>query len=311
MKRIDGSENGVFGLTWSPDSQWLTYIRGEDEVCMAKVDTGEIRVIGPGASPGLTADLAVVLERDDEIVVVTGGGDKTLIDKGALVKGSPKRSPLVSPDGRKLLFVACNLFDKESQTKNAYAYRHFVGIAGIDGGKPLLTREQWYGGSSCWFPDSSRFAHYEFDSTGGARIHVVSAKGEPEGTVFGLFPSVSPDGKRVACKPRGGGTVVVYTNSRESWAKDDVEATVLKLPESQGRISASPPQWLDNRLLLIDEGGKLYRVDTRKDNTEEMKKLPVPTVRGGHAMAISPSRELLAIEVATEGGVELGVAPLP
>jgi hypothetical protein len=210
-----------------------------------------------------------------------------------------------------VLFVVCNVFDKESETKNAYAFRHFVAITRTAGGKPVLTREQWYGGSSCWFPDGERFAHYEFDSTGGARIHVVGAGGDPEGTVFGLFPSVSPDGQRIACKPRGGGTVVVYTNRSGSWAKDAVEASVLKIPESDGRISASPPQWLDNRMVLVDEGGKLWRIDTRKDNAEEMKKIPVPTLRGRHAMVVSPSREMLALEVATEGGFDLCVAPLP
>jgi len=310
MKRIDGSATGIFEIAWSPDSQWLTYIRGENEVCIAKADTGEIRVIGPGASPGLTPDLSVVLERDDRIVRVSGAGDKTLLDTGVLVKDTPKRSPLVSSDGGRLLFVVCNVFDKESQSKNAYAFRHFIGISGIDGGKPLLTREQWYGGSSCWFPDGSKIAHYEFDSTGGARVHVISAAGEPAGTVFGLFPAVSPDGQRIACKPRGGGTIVLYTARGDSWDKDAVEATVLRLPESQGRISASPPQWLDNRMVLVDEGGKLWRVDTRKDAAEEMKKLPVPTLRGRHAMAISPSRELLALEVETEAGFELCVAPL-
>jgi len=310
MKRIDGSEIGIFEIAWSPDGQWLTYLRGEDEICMAEVASGDIRVIGPGGSPGLTADLSVVIERDDEIVRMSGGGEKTLVGTGALLKGSPKRSPLLSPDGTRLLFVVCNIFDKESESQNAYAYRHFIGLSDADGGKPTLTREQWYGGSSCWFPDSSKLTHYEFDSTGGARVHVVSAKGEPEGTVFGLFPSVSPDGKRIACKPRGGGTVVMYTNRGDSWAKDAVEATVLKLPESQGRISATPPQWLDNRFVLVDEGGKLWRVDTRKDNAEEMKKIPLPTTRGKQSMAISPSREQLALEVETESGFELRVVPL-
>lgn len=309
MKRIDGSEAGIFDIAWSPDSQWLTYIRGENEICMAQVDTGEIRVIGPGGSPGLTADLSVVIERDDKIVRITGAGEKTVIDTNAIIKGTPKRLPLVSPDGSKVLFAVCNVFDKESQSKNAYAYRHFMGVAGIDGSKPLITRQQWYGGSSCWFPDGSKFVHYEFDSTGGARVHVVSAKGELEGTMFGLFPAVSPDGQRIVCKPRGGGTVVLYT-SRGSWTKEEIESSVLKLPESQGRISATPPQWLDNRLALVDEGGKLWRVDTRKDNAEEMKKLPAPTMRGRHAMAISPSRDLLALEVETESGFELRVAPL-
>jgi hypothetical protein len=309
MKRIDRSETGIFDIAWSPDSQWLTYIRGEDEVCLAKVDSGEIRVIGPGASPGLTADLTVVLERDDTIRRITGAGEKTVVATSALVKDTPKRAPMVSPDGNKLLFVVCNIFDKESQSRNAYAYRHFMAIADADGRKPLLTREQWYGGSSAWFPDSERFTHYEFDSTGGARVHVVTTGGESQGTMFGLYPSVSPDGTHIACKPRGGGTVVLYT-SRGSWDKDDVDAAVLKLPESQGRISASPPQWLDNRLVLIDEGDKVWRVDTRKDKSEEMKKIPRPTLRGKHAMAISPSREHLALEVAVEGGFELCVAPL-
>jgi hypothetical protein len=160
-----------------------------------------------------------------------------------------------------------------------------------------------------WFPDSGRFAHYEFDSTGGARIHVVGVDGTLEGSMFGLYPSISPDGQRIACKPRSGGTVVVYTGKR-GWDKDGVETIVLKLPESQGRISASPPLWLDNRFVVIDEGGKLWRVDTRRDHTEELAKLPVPTLRGKHAMALGPERDRLALEVPVDAGFELVVVPI-
>jgi hypothetical protein len=309
MKRIDANETGIFEIAWSPDSKWLTYIRGADEICLANVDTGEIRIIGPGCSPGLTADMSVIIERDDEVLRVSGSGEKAVLAKSAVVKNTPKRRPLVSPNGAKVLFVVCNIFDKVSQTQNAYPYRHFMAVAGSDGSKPTLTRQQWYGGSSSWFPDNDRFVHYEFDSTGGARVHIVSAAGEPMGTLFGLYPSVSPDGQRIACKPRGGGTVVLYT-SRGTWDKDGVEAAVLKLPESTGRISASPPQWLDNRLVLIDEGQKLWRVDTRKDKSEELKKIPIPALRGRHAMVISPTREQLALEVEVEGGFELQVASL-
>jgi len=309
MKRIDGSPTGVFGVAWAPDGEWLTYLRGEDEVCLANVESGDIRVVGPGASPGLTADHGVVLERDDEILLVTADGERTLVDRKALVKDTPKRGPRVSPDGQRLLFTVCNVFDKESQNNNAYAYRHFMGVAGIDGRKPVLTGQQWYGGSAAWFPDSQMFAHYEFDSTGGARIHVVDTAGKLQGSMFGLYPAISPDGKHIACKARSGGTVVVYTG-KQSWDKEGVETAVTKLPESEGRISASPPLWLDNRFVLIDEGGKLWRVDTRRDKCEELAKLPVPTLRGKHAMALNPDRDKLALEVPVEGGFELVIAPI-
>ena len=82
-------------------------------------------------------------------------------------------------------------------------------------------------------------------------------------------PSISPDGVRIACKPRSGGTVVVYTG-KQSWDKDGVETTVMKLPESQGRISASPPLWLDNRFVLIDEGGKLCGIVCGSDIRQAM-----------------------------------------
>jgi hypothetical protein len=103
--------------------------------------------------------------------------------------------------------------------------------------------------------------------------------------------------------------VVVYS-SRGSWANEDVETAVLKLPESSGRLSATPPLWLDNRLVLIDEGDKVWRVDIRKDKAEELRQIPAPTLRGRHTMALSPERERLALEAAVDGGFALGVVKL-
>jgi hypothetical protein len=254
----------------------------------------------------------VVLERDDTVQLVTGAGSETLVSGKDLVKDSPKRDPLVSPDGKRLLFAVCDVFDRESQSKNAYPHRHFVGLCPLGGGKPILTREQWYGGTAVWFPDGARFAHFEFDSTGGPQVHIVSAEGEREGTVAGLYPSVSPDGARIGVRPRGGGSLVVYS-SKGGWSDDEVETTVLRIPGGSGqRASGTPPIWMDNRFALVDEGGRLFRVDTKRDKAEELKKLPRPTGRRKHSMVASPDRELIAIEVELEGdgGYELRLYPL-
>jgi Tol biopolymer transport system component len=311
MKRIDADERGILDIAWSPDNRWIAYSRGAGEVCLANVESGEIRVVGPGVCPGITPDNSVVLERDDEILLVTGAGTRTVVSRGDLVRGAPKRGPQLSPDGSRILFVVCNVFDKESQSRNAYPYRHFLGLADTATGRARLTGEQWYGGFASWFPDGEMLTHHEFDSTGGARVHVLAAgSGELRGMMFGLFPSVSPDGRRIACKPRGGGNIVVYTSRDGGWGEDAVDVAVFKLPESDGRISATAPLWLDTRLVLVDEGGKLLRVDTRKEKSEELKRIPAPVRRGRHTMALSPNRELLALEHAVEGGFELVAAPL-
>ncbi|MCP4679036.1 MAG: hypothetical protein GY854_26805 [Deltaproteobacteria bacterium] len=310
MKRIDASKDGFFEASWSPDGKWLTYVAGEDEVRLANVETGEMRVVGKGLSPGITKDNAVVLGRDQQIVLVTGGGEKVLLSKKDLVKDTPKQGPSVSPDGSLALASVCNVFDKESQSKNAYAYRHFLAVVPIGGGKPRLTREQWYGGASVWFPDGKRFAHFEFDSTGGPQTHIVAVDGTHEGTLAGLYPSISPDGTRLAVRPRGGGSLVVYT-SKSSWNNIDVETSVMRIPGGgETRTSATPPIWLDNRHTLVVESGRIWRIDTKRDKPEEMKKLPAPTERRKHSMIASPSRNMLAIEVEAGEGFELGTIPL-
>jgi hypothetical protein len=250
------------------------------------------------------------MEHRGEIVEVTAGGAHVVVSTSDLVRNTPKRAPVLAPNGTSFLFAVNNVYDKGSQAKNAYAYRHFLGLGDLRGGRLTITDEQWYGGTATWFPDGRRFAHYEFDSTGGAQVHVVSATGAHEGSAFGLYPSPSPDGKRLACRPRNGGSLVVYTAREDKWDKESMETAVFRVPSSDGRLSANPPEWLDNRYVLVDEGGTVWRIDTRKDDPEELKKLPSPTVRGARTMALSPSRELVAIETAIDDGFELRVGPL-
>jgi Tol biopolymer transport system component len=306
MKKLDSSENGIFEISWSKNSDWIAYVRGDDEICIANVETGEIRVIGKGSSPCFNADNDILLEREGQIFLAGKTGEQLLFSTSDLVKNSTKRAPCTSVDGTKVVFVVNNVFDKESQNKNAYPYRHFLAIGEArQGVKPKLYNYQWYGGAVTWFPSGDRFVHFEYDSTGGARIHIVNVKGKIEGTMFGLYPSVSPDEKRIACKPKNGQNIVVYINKNDSWDKNQVETAVYKLPKSAGRLSASPPQWLDNRFVLVDEGDKIFRVDTRKEDSTEMKKLPVPTMRGKQTMAVSPHRELIAMEVESDGKFDL------
>jgi hypothetical protein len=268
-------------------------------------------MVATGSCPGFNADGDIIFEKNDQICLAGSKGEKILVKKGEVVSGSANRRPAVSLDGQKIVFVLDNIFHKESQDKNAYPYRSFLGIANATGSsKPkILPKQQWYGGVTEWLPDGN-FLHYEYDSTSGARIHMVdTATGKDIAIMSGLYPSMSPDRKRIACKPKGGQNVVVYVKRGEQWDSANMDTSVIKLPEG-GRLSGSAPVWLDNRFVLIDEAGRLFRVDTRKETAEEMKKVPVPQMRGSQTIVISPNRELLAVEVAVENGFELRIVPL-
>lgn len=314
MKRIDGSPHGIFETTWSQDGKWVAYVmgtpEGEGEIRLTNVENAEIRIIGQGKSPGVADDYSVVFEREDEIYLARGSGVDMLLGKKDIVKDAPKRNPVVSPDGKLAVVVVCNVFSKVSQSKNAFPYRHFLAMMPLDGSKSILLDEQWYGGTMVWFPDSSRFAHFEFDSTAGPQVHIISRNGKREGNVAGMYPSVSPDGTRLAVRPRNGGSLVIYS-SKGTWNDHDVDMNVIRIPESETtRSAATPPIWLDNRLVIAEEGGKVWRLDTKQDKAEVMKKIPLPTERRTSTMVASPQRDQVALEVSSDEGYELRILSL-
>ncbi|MBN2804057.1 MAG: PD40 domain-containing protein [Deltaproteobacteria bacterium] len=311
MTILDTSSQGIVEVAWSNTSDEIVYVKDDNQIFRTKVTEGSKPVFAAkGHYPGFTESGDILFEKDDSIAISKDGNEKIIIKQGEILKGSANRRPSVSPDGKKFVFVIDNIFHKESQSKNAYPYRSFfAGGECSSSPKPkIMAKQQWYGGSVTWMTDGG-FLHYEYDSTSGARIHVVDKDGHDIAIMSGLQPSVSPDLKRIACKPKGGQSVVVYLKKGDEWNSEDLEQTVIKLPEG-GKLSGSAPIWLDNRFLLIDEGGKLFRVDISKKSAEEMKKLPVPTFRGSRTMTISPDRELIAMEVEREKGFELQIHSL-
>lgn len=308
-KLIASSTNGVFDLSWSIDSSWLAYSEG-GQAYIANAHSGEIRSVGKGECPGLTKSLSVIVERNEQIIAVTGNQERILVSSTDLVKGAPKRLPTVSFDGEWVLFVVSHVFDKRSESLNAYPHRHFYGIVAAQGGKPRMLEQQYYGGGAVFFPDGKHFAHYEFDSTGGPQIHVVNLDGNKKVSMPGLFPSISPDGKQIAARPKGGGAIVIHS-TKGQWTKQELETRVLSLPaENNRRTTANSPIWLDNRLVVVDEAGGMLRVDTKKDKPEEFKKAPLPAARRRPTMAISPNREWMALEVENESRFELRLVSL-
>ncbi len=311
MKPVDFSEQGIVEIAWSSDSKELVYVKDTDKIFRSSV-TGNSAPIGvaTGNHPGFNADGNIIFEKDDQICLSKDGSIKVLIKRGEVVTGSANRKPSVSIDGKKIIYVLDNIFHKQSQDKNAYPYRSFLAMANATGSpKPvILSKQQWYGGNVTWMQNGG-FLHYEYDSTSGARIHMVDEKGDDIAVVSGLYPSISPDLKRIACKPKGGQSVVIYLKKGDTWDDQNLNTTVIKLPAG-GKLSGSSPLWIDNRFVLIDEAQKIFRVDINKQTAEEIKKIPVPVFRGSKTMSLSPNRELLAIEVETDNGFELQIIPL-
>jgi Tol biopolymer transport system component len=299
MKCLDRSTQGFTDMTWSPDGRRLAWVKDFDSICVVDVDEDASPImVASGTHPAFTADGTLLLERKDEIFRTTASGDRRFIGLNELLDNTPKRMPFCSPDGKRVIFVVDNIFHKESQSRNAYPYRTFLAMASTDDAiRPaLLPHQQWCGGTISWMPnDNSGFLHYEYDSTAGARIHMVDAEGNTRMTTFGLFPAMSPDGRRLACKPKGGQNIVVYTRQGDLWEREHLDTAVCRLPEG-GRLTGSSPLWLDNRYLLVDEGGKVFRVDSHKQRAEEITSIPAPALRGSETMCLSPDRTRLALE---------------
>jgi len=309
MTRILDTHEFIGQADWSPDGQLLVYARGDGGIWAAstKDDPKPFKIFNHGTHPSWVQDRAVLAESSGEILLAgtDGGEKKVLVRKSDIFSPSVKDNPTGHPPKGIFVFTCHFLFDKESQSKNAYPFRHMLGLGSLDASRPRLVRQQWYGGTMVWFPDGERFAHFEYDSTGGAQIHVVAASGEEEAVMGGHFPAVSPSGAEIAARPKGGGGLLILKRRGATWNTDEIETVVLRLPEASGRLSPNPPWWIDARTVVVEEGRKLFKVDIRSDRASLLMEIPELVERGEATLWPSPDRSRLAAVVRSEGGQSL------
>ncbi len=300
---------------WSPDGQQLAYLKGEKEIWVAESRAGREprRVLDPGTHPCWIGKDQLLAESSGELALAEPDrpGRKVLVSRSDIHSPSAKNHPIAFPATGAFVFACHFLFDRESQSKNAYANRHLLAVGSLKENKVTLIRQQWYGGTLVFFPNGERFAHFEFDSTGGAQIHVVSMNGKEEAVMGGHFPAPSPSGAEIAAKPKGGGGLLVIRRKGEAWDTDALETLVLRLPEASGRLSANPPWWLDERTVIVEEGRKLFRLDVRSEKSSLWMEIPGLAERGEATLWPSPDRSRLAAVVRADETDQLVVLETP
>jgi len=313
-KSLDSNEH--IGLaSWSPDGRLIAYEKSENEIWLTgpELDPPPAKLVSDGRHPSWIDSETVVFESSGEIVSidVNKASRYVQVSNKDISQGSVKSRPVAHPDSGRFLFCCHAMFDRESQSNNAYDYRHFLAIRDMGKKKNIMTRQQWYGGTSVWFPEGERIAHFEFDSTGGARVHVLTAEGGEEAFMGGHYPSVSPSGLEIAARPRGGGGLLVYRQKDGRWDTDNLESIVLRLPEASGRLSANHPWWLDERTIVIEEGKKIYKLDVRSEDAQTLVELPQLSVRGVPTMWPSPDGRLLLLTGESDDTASLEVMEFP
>lgn len=186
----------------SPDGKHIAFVSNRDSVdaiWIADVDTANVRRLTPaGFAAGLPAWTA-----DGRAVRVCGAG----ADSGALfvvplatgtpqrVARMPGRSPRLSPDGKRAVYLAGPWTRTELWVADVTG-AHAVRISGD-------AATAW---NPAWSRDGKNVAYTYIDSAHVASVHVVRSDGKDDRAVTALpreagaaqVPAWSPDGKRIA-----------------------------------------------------------------------------------------------------------------
>jgi TolB protein len=192
----------------SPDGSWIAFIADgstADNLHVVKPDgTAGRRLTHDGATlprwVGNPAEITFAGTGKDSgrvFAIRPDGGGRRLV---AEVEG---RSPVLSPDGRRVAFVRGPWRQAEiwvSAIDSSGARR----VAG--GWAPL--RDRWTSAwNPAWSPDGSRLAYTHGDSTRLLQVHIVKVVGSVRDTTVtdstdfrlaGQMPAWSPDGRRLA-----------------------------------------------------------------------------------------------------------------
>ena len=167
----------------------------------------------PAATPNLGGTIVFVSDDTGTPQILTmeptGGSSVSALTNGkAPDRGPANHSPVFSPDGKQIAFVAC----KADSTIDCLLY-----VMNFDGSlvKQITTKPEEYGGIS-WSPDSKQLIYASrFDPGGFPNFYLVSSDGSGKPAQLGSddlngwWPSWSPDGKQIAYQAVGGGETTI------------------------------------------------------------------------------------------------------
>jgi len=219
------SSRNYMGVAWSPDGKYLTFtimdikntkpMSIKADIYTMKADGTELKKItGDGIEefgPSFSKDGKKIyfsggnpaLKESNIFSINTDGSGLTQITKTGRAS-----APVVSPDGKKLVFNA----DTVERKPQIY-------VMSIDGSNPkALTNDNtlaFY--NPVWSPDGRRIVYYVEKGDDKDQIWVMNADGSDQKLLtnnvgHNFYPSWSADGKRIIfCSDRDGEKQVIYS----------------------------------------------------------------------------------------------------
>ena len=263
------ARNGCSLPCVSPDGSRIVFLREHGDsswICIIAADgTGErsLRELGPvagaprWAGPGWEILYAGAGADTGQLTEVRPDGTHKLV-----VASVPGRSPVLSPNGRRVLF----LMGPWTSTVLAVAEADGSKVRRLAGGRTTA----WNG---AWSPDGRRVAYTCGDSTRVLQVHVANADGTGDHAVTRMpreegsaqMPAWSPDGKRLAIQVSD-----VKSHRAHIWVVDAAGGEARKLaPHAEAYLDEVPSWFPDGRRLAFqsDRGGSMQLWVMNADGT--------------------------------------------
>lgn len=244
---------------------------GAQDIWVVSVDGSEVRQVTrtPDAesAPAWTADGRLVFSRwaNDTSRVFAASSRDTVVRLVGIATG---RSPLISRDGRRLLF-----------SHGAFPALHIV-EARLDGsGAKALTRSPSMQFNAVWSPDERLIAFARADSTRQLQVWVMNADGSNERQLTRFlpeegspqWPAWSPDGTRLAIQAGKYDRQQPNESTAHIWIIDVATGAATKLaPHDKPYLDETPSWFPDGRRIALqsDRTGRMEVWVMNADGTE-------------------------------------------
>ena len=234
----------------SPDGRRLAFIgtrEGGERLFVIDVDgTHEREVVAAGLDGRMPAWRAA-----DELLYAGDGADSGTVSAVSLDGGAPRivtivpgRSPRISPDGRRVLY----LVGPWTSTALVVADTNGSNVRTLAGGRATA----WNG---AWSPDGKHVAYTYGDSSRRLQVHVVDADGTGDRAVTrttseqgsAQMPAWAPDGRRLAIQVNNH-----PAHSSAIWVLDLASDSIRELtPPGSAYLDESPAWFPDGRQLAF------------------------------------------------------------